>query len=141
MMVNDAKAVDWQSEFLTQSGRHFNDGIPMLIGHLVSPMVKITQVFYANRISISSKNTSWSSLQRPSGYDCSIWESSKMLPNITPAIVSHMMIFHRYLPIKMVSSIEMHIAGTPGVMLLNSENGSGNSLGLDPSPKLCHCHF
>ena len=119
VVINDTLTVDRYIETSAKNGSHSDDRITLHGRHGILTGIKITQVFQTNTIGILSRNTGWRLLQRSSAQNCAIRESSKMLTDIRPSIVTDMVVFHTLLQLKMVGAFKVNIRRTKSMMLLN----------------------
>lgn len=86
-------------------------------------------------------NTGGGQLQTAAGHNSAIRKSRKVLPDVPPAIVMDMVVFHRTLPLKMVGTIKMNIGWNIGMMLLYLEYRATYSLLKQPGLKFLQSHL
>jgi hypothetical protein len=64
-----------------------------------------------------------------------------MLSYILPSIMGNVVVFHGPLSFKMVGAIEKRIVWVPGMVLLDFEHSSAQSLLTQPKTEFSNCHF
>jgi len=140
MVVNNPVGVDGDVEPLAKRGRYRNNGVLLLGVHGVFPCIKIAQVLDANGMAVVAQDTGGGAFQAAPGANFSIRKDGKVLPNVAPAVIMDMVIFHGFLKVEMVIAPKIAIIGRKGVVLLYVEDGPGQVLCVDPGFKFVDGH-